>query len=256
MGFGPFVNRQSKIVNPMIISHNEIVVACLKAFEALELPLGQREDAAEAIGWLALHGLPFEDQLATALHSFQPKSVFANPISQSGQESVWDAQGGSALHIFPNLADYAAAQARVHNSHTLSVRNLTDFGVMWPYITKIQQRQQWVKLIWKNGADADMVAVGLPDSPLPKVSWLMGDGAERDVQLIVAQPGFGLGEDDNEIGQIIRVDSGSGLAQNASDRFKSGILINPSLWQQLKQIGLGILVEATAESEQRGAGGV
>ena len=33
----------------LTISHNEIIVACLKAFEALGMAQGQREDAAEAI---------------------------------------------------------------------------------------------------------------------------------------------------------------------------------------------------------------
>lgn len=237
------------------ISHNEIIVACIKAFEALGLPLGQREDAAEAVGWLALHGLPFEDQLSTALHSFNSRMTIATPISQSEHESVWDAQGGSAVHIFPNLADFAAAQACKHQSHQLTVRNLTDFGIMWPYLAKIHGRNLAFELVWKNGPDTVIQVSGAAGAPLPDVTWAMGQDDDQvgEVVLTVSQQGV---EKRSQQGQLIRVDTHQVLHSNAQHRLKAGIEINQSLWDQLKELGTGILVEATEESEMRGAGGV
>ena len=235
------------------ISHNEVIVACRKAFEALGLSFGQAEDASEAIGWLALHRLPFQDQLSAALNGWQSKLLHASPLSQSPDQSIWDAQGGSALYIFPNLIDYGSVQAQKNGAYTLQILNMPDVGLMWPYIVCIQKRGISLMLQRSDGAAGVQQIICQAGEERPAINQLdaAGDWLIEKVEVRF------LPQDESSANHSeIRIANSESLLSTALDCTANGIQIEASLWIKLNLLGKGLLVESTAESENRGAGGV
>ncbi|MEM9776918.1 MAG: DUF3726 domain-containing protein [Chloroflexota bacterium] len=238
----------------MVISHNEIVVGCLKAFEALGLPKGQREDAAEAIGWLALHGQPFEQSLAQALDTLRPDKLQAKLLSQSGTASVWDARGGSALAIFPNLVDYALVKAKATGQHRLTVIHSPDIDLIWPYLDKTSSRLPWIECRWRVAENEEMLVDFREDGG--RIYHFQKQSAlrPREFELVVKRSESIAVRQIDDV--ILRVEIHSDWFQQKLKQTQEGIRIDAKLWQNLVALGKGILVESTEESERRGAGGV
>ena len=237
----------------MIISHNEIVVACLKAFEALGMPKGQREDAAESIGWLALHGLPFEQDLKMALAHIQPDVLSAEPITQSEAASSWDANGASALAIFPNLADYAVVRAQSAGEHQLLVSNCVDIALMWPYLEKLVDGENHLTCRWSTTEGLEMLVDFSHDDGRLYQLHNQSNLSPNQVELFA---GNKQNKKSELLGEVMRVETSQDWADQKLKQTQDGIRIGAELWQNLMALGKGILVESTAESERRGAGGV
>ena len=240
------------------ISHNEIVVACRKAFEALGFSPGQAEDGADSIGWLLVHGLSMPDDFLTRLNKLQPATELPVQLSVSvGGGSVWDAQGASGLSCFPNLADFASVQAGTAGSYQLIIQNMADVDLIWPYLICLQKRGCHVLIQWAEPNQYHRVVIFSgqtePDCYLLKNSTAIMK-QEGDVRLIVSfEP---LVDDEILNRQKIRIDTNPDLQSNYLDRIQNGIDIDKDVWDQLNLIGKKLLVESTAESELRGAGGV
>ena len=238
----------------MIISHNEIVVACLKAFEALGFPQGQREDAAEAIGWLALHGLPFEDRLTDRLGGLRPDVTALQPLTETATTLTWDAEGRSALGIFSNLVDYGLVKAKTAEEYRLTIHNCPDLELMWPYLATIEKEPFVVECRWSVAADEEwLVRLGQNDGRifhLTKQSALQ----PNEIELVFEQ---GMADISQSLAdKSVWTKSQKEWLQEKQVRIQTGIPIDLDLWQTLVTLGKGILVEATEESERRGAGGV
>lgn len=242
----------------LTISHNEIVVACRKAIEGLGLSQGQAEDGANSIGWLLSHGLSLPADFLFRLDSIEPATIL--PIQQQSNRengSTWDAQSLSGLHCFPNLADFASVQATISETqiHNLTVQNLADIDLIWPYLVNLQKRGFYIRLRWA-GLNQDEHIVVFSDQAEPDCYLLESKVAKQDqsVSLLVSVMPFG--EEAALNWPLIRIDRSVDLQSNYLDRTENGIKIVSEVWDRLNVIGKRLLVESTAESEQRGAGGV
>ncbi|MEM8859292.1 MAG: DUF3726 domain-containing protein [Chloroflexota bacterium] len=238
----------------MNISHNEIVVACLKAFEALGLPQGQREDAADAIGWLALHGLPFEQKLADRLVDFRPDALKADLVSQTATSSVWDAEGSSALVVFPNLADFAFVKAQLAGRHRLTVTECPDIDLIWPYLKNFAHQRRWIECHWRLAENEEVLVDYRQDGGRIYHFQKQHTLQPHEIELVINLEESVAVRQINDV--ILHVETEQDWFQEKLNRTQNGIPIDSRLWQTLDAIGKGILVEATEESELRGAGGV
>ena len=231
------------------VSHNEVVVACQKAFEALGFDQGHWEDAGDAIGWLAVHGLPLPADFINRLDSMEPAEELPEMINKEPGKPVWEANLASAISYFPILADYASVHANRFQSCQMLITNCRDIDIIWPYAIKVHQRGFHVSVRWKLDHQTEQVVEFGSQTQLYHQK---GDLTLGVVELEVSK--------NLEINSISKQKSNliddAGLHQNFNYHTEHGIDIDDGLWEKLNEIGKGILVEATEESEKRGAGGV
>ena len=239
------------------ISHNEIVVTCLKALEALGFSYGEAEDGADAIGWLAVHGLSLPDDLLNRLDYLQPAdSSLLRLDSESDASSTWDVQGATGLSCFPNLADYAFVKARSRGVHQVTIQNMADVDLIWPYLANIQRRGYDALIRWEDSNQQERLISFDSEWAEPEcyVQEFQSSMAAGNIELAVSRSSLSFEGTQNP--KIIRIGTKEGLRNNYQYRIENGIDIDKKLWERLTLIGKDLLVESTAESEKRGAGGV
>lgn len=236
------------------VSHNEIVVACRKAFEALGFGLGQAEDGANALGWLASHGLAWPGKLSDRIETLRPTDQLPSVTVQIAENSAWDANGASALSCFPMLADYASVRAEQNQAHHLTISSMGDIDLLWPYLITLPKRGFNAFLSWHVSEGVVCQAHFDVTSKYPELRWLADASLHADeIQLTVSQNSLARSNRDNP--NVIRIETGEDFQQSYLSHTKDGIPMDAALWLTLNKIGKGLLVESTAESEKRGAGG-
>ncbi|MFT5194635.1 MAG: hypothetical protein ACI9EW_003809 [Cellvibrionaceae bacterium] len=241
----------------LTISHNEIVVACRKALEVLGFSLGQAEDGADAIGWLAVHGLSLPRNFLNRIENLRPTGHFPKVFDQTPEKSAWDAHGESALSYFSTLADYAFVQAQQNtpsHSYFATIHNMPDIDLMWPYLGNIQRRGYHALILWCEADGTACQASFNQDHFKPEVCWF--DSAlipANEIWLTISQSSLALSNQANL--KTIRIESGLDFQRHYLNHTKDGIVMGEDTWVTLNKISKGLLVAATAESEKRGAGG-
>jgi len=237
------------------VSHNEIIVACRKSFEALGFSHGEAEDGANAIGWLAVHGLPLPNDFLSRLDTLKPtRNAPLRLVSEQKGASIWDAKNASGLSCFPNLADYASVKVGDEGGHQLIIQNMADIDLIWPYLVRVHRRGYHIVLRWGDSHQIENVVAFAVGRPKPEC-FLQESAtplAIADIELNVSQTPLKHRQSPKDI----RIDTPVGLQNNYLDRTQNGIDIDSNVWEKLNLIGKQLLVESTAESEKRGAGGV
>ena len=238
------------------VSHNELVVACQKAFEALGFNQAQWEDAGDAIGWLAVHGLPLPAGFVDRLGSMRPAEALPKMIYKKPGEPMWEANRESAVSYFPILVDYASVHARRFKSCHMLIMNCRDIDLIWPYIVKVHRRGFHISVRWKlNQQTEQIVAFGSDIQLYRRKSELALDAVALTIKE-VDDADQTLEQLSGVMAEVENLIDGATLQKNFQFHTANGIDIDKTVWQTLGELGKRILVEATEESERRGAGGV
>lgn len=218
----------------MIVSDNEIRVLVCKAGEARGLEPGLREDLAEACAWLARHGLPGPEPAASLLQRDRP--VPPQALAEPGH---WDLAGGSLLlWLRPLLEHHLALNGR------------------------------GVELVLENARDPlAMLPVLLPAEPPLHADWQADDADADDRILAPSRSLSGRFRHATECSGRLRVRfeapvvsttspwlDTEALAQRQARSLDHGIEVPESAWTSLKTMARAVLVEASEDSRQRGAG--
>lgn len=244
------------------VSHNEIVMFCRKALEGLGVSTGELEDAADAVGWLALNGfdpIPPFHELLRELHS---------PMLRSDNETTFNCMGQSCLLIAPPTLDYACAQAVQNGQSTLTLRNTLHPHFLFFYVIRCAQRgihiaAQWrapdaaheTRILIQPGdpaptmieweLDAGKAAGPIPSGGIVTVTLLLATNAPIDVSML--PPPHNSHSNRREYPP-------AHFAAQRQHHVENGIQVDAKLWAKIQEIGKRVLVEATEESRRRGAG--
>ena len=270
----------------MKVSANELHSQLIKALLGLGLTQAAAKDASDMVCWLMLHGFDGIAALKTSLdlleHCQTNVSAGTSPLSAL----QWDAdkrtlsidtQGGSAL-LFGNLwLEYSKSLATRHDEIVVLVENCPDAFLLMGYLPTLQSPGLNIDAIAQHSASSPITyfkfrsGMNLPDvrqasidskkreslrASLSRSPVRVSEGNRRDV---------GVSSETAVDAKIDGIAPGSGATgaehlQTAADlsavyeqKLKTGIDIDPELWDQLKHHGSATLVEAD-EASRMGAG--
>ena len=236
--------------------------------------------------WLTLHGFDGMVTLRASLelleHLQTNDSATASPLSALQWDAYKrtlsiDTQGGSAL-LFGNLwLEYSKSLATRHNEIVVLVENCPDAFLLMGYLPTLQSPGLNIDAIAQHSASSPITyfkfrsGMNLPDvrqasidskkreslrASLSRSPVRVSEGNRRDV---------GVSSETAVDAKIDGIAPGSGATgaehlQTAADlsavyeqKLKTGIDIDPDLWDQLKHHGLATLVEAD-DASRMGAG--
>ena len=270
----------------MKVSANELHSQLNKALLGLGLTQAAAKDASDMVCWLTLHGFGGIAALKTSLdlleHCQTNVSAQTSPLSAL----QWDAdkrtlsidtQGGSAL-LFGNLwLEYCKSLVTRHDEIVVLVENCPDDFLLMGYLPTLQSTGLNIDARAQHSASSPITyfkfrsGMNLPDvrqasidskkreslrASLSRSPVRVSEGNRRDV---------GVSSETAVDAKLDGIAPGSGATgaehlQTAAElsavydqKLKTGIDIDPDLWDQLKQHGLATLVEAD-DASRMGAG--
>ena len=270
----------------MKVSANELHSQLIKALLGLGLTQAAAKDASDMVCWLTLHGFDGIAALKTSLDLLEhcQTNVLAgtSPLSALQWDTdkrtlSIDTQGGSAL-FFGNLwLEYSKSLATRHDEIVVLVENCPDAFLLMGYLPTLQSPGLNIDAIAQHGASSPITyfkfkaGMNLPDVSQASI------GAEDRESLTVCltRPPTRVSEGNRrefgaeyEAATDTKADGRSSVMaitgpethQTAAElntvyeqKLKTGIDIDPDLWDQLKQYGLATLVEAD-DASRMGAG--
>ena len=270
----------------MKVSANELHSQLNKALLGLGLTQAAAKDASDMVCWLTLHGFDGMVTLRASLelleHLQTNDSATASPLStlqwDAGKRTLSvDTQGGSAL-LFGNLwLEYSKSLATQHDEIAVLVENCPDVFLLMGYLPTLQSTGLKIDARAQQSATSPITYFKFSSGMnLPDV-WQASIGAEDRESLTVylTRPPTRVPEESRReaiAGDKVVADTkldahtlevgitGAETHQTAAElntvyeqKLKTGIDIDPDLWDQLKQHGLATLVEAD-DASRMGAG--
>jgi hypothetical protein len=245
----------------LIVSHNEIVMLGRKLFEALGLALGDYEDAAEMIARCELYGLPVLATIHRDLALFEkPYEKRLNVRNRRPVLTEFDAHGQSCLLVGPLAADWGYRTALREGVATVSLYNCRHQLFLLAYLLRVARRGVNLSATWnENDGLTQTIALISAEDPHPtlyhyhfsaddhipnrETDWLHINYSRHEPLAFSA-----------EMAQEFEVVSSAEFAAHFAHHRDHGLAVDADIWTELVEMGRGILVEATGESRQLGAG--
>lgn len=248
----------------MYISMNELKAALRRCFEASGYFVGNYEDAANMILWLEKHGLRGLNELTNAIDyvAADRDKPLSKVIYEDSTSATIDAHGRSALNCGAAAVDLAQAKALESGIATIAVHNCHNRMFILKALTDCGRRGISAAAYWQNGSDkiTEHTAAIRSGQRYPSYS---------EAETSLTNSGDGTCDDKQALTIICssRVDLTSSLqskdqhyispqkiAENKAKTVEFGIEITEQLWEQINQLGTGILVE-NSERSRLDAGG-
>ena len=153
----------------MKIAHTELHDLLLKLFEGQQFPLGDFEDCATTVAWLALHGWPIFDEINDLSQLTQTTSV---DITYQANEHLYiDASRNDGL-LYGGLAIEAALlHAQKKGAAQLALTNVHYPQLVLPTLCKIGERGYACIAGWQWQAQHWHVAIEAGAAYPTAVSW-------------------------------------------------------------------------------------
>jgi len=246
----------------MKISYNEILTLSQKAFEGAGCGPGQYQDAAEMISWLALHGLgawtSIYDDLRIGFFNANPSEIPIPQLYEDDTVIMLDSRQSSSLFSGPSATDFAYLAAMEKGDGAVSLKNCQHPMLLLAFLSRYAQRGMHSLTQWQE-QDHTRSVVFVADQPLPTIYRANSERLDKndnvsgelytDVMIRFSSRSPFSAPSDAEIHY-----SPTQLQEQRTEHLEQGIEIDERLWAQLQHLAKRVLVEATEESRQRGAG--
>lgn len=243
----------------MNISMNELKAALRRCFEASGYFVGNYEDAANMVLWLEKHGLNGLKELKSTLPYVGEdlhKSL-SNVIYEDGTSATIDAHGRSALNCIASAVDLAHAKALVSGIATVTVHNCHNRMFVLKALTDRGRSGISAAAYWKNGSSkvtehAAAIKSGhrYPSYSESVVKTVVNDDKQALTIICSSRVDLSLSLQSQD-STIITPEQ---VERNKNDCVEHGITIDEEIWQEINNIGAGVLVENT-ERSRADAGG-
>jgi LDH2 family malate/lactate/ureidoglycolate dehydrogenase len=247
----------------MQVSMIELKAALKRCFEAAGYFVGNYEDAANMIVWLEKHGLQGLGELERTLPYIKGDSEkeLSTLIYQDSTAAIIDCHNRSSLNNIPAAVDLAYTKALVSGIATVTVHNCHNRMFVLKAITDCGRRGISAVAYWKNGATRSRehtVSIGAGHrypSYQEALTDLCAHSSDRQSLVIIcsAQVDLKTSLQQSTKHREIKKISAAQIELNKERSIDCGITISEELWQQINQIGDGVLVESSDQSRQ-GAG--
>lgn len=230
----------------MKISHTELRDILTKVFEGMGFPLGDYEDCANTISWLALHGFPILDQIdqVDPFTQSRPTQI----LNEDEQTAVLDAQNNGGL-IYGSLAlDLAYLKAKPSGKGKVILKNGRFPQLLLPHLPSVAQRGFYGRLQWPENTRKFMAIIA-PQAPYPTLYELI-DPVELPDEIIITCTNAPFTTPDAPQ----RIKTPAQFEACCLRHIENGLTVKTAVWQQLVRLSKNILVEATETSRTKGAG--
>lgn len=250
----------------MKVSHNELSGLCRRAFEALDFPSGDHEDAADMVVWLERHGLGGVEALQSGLAHILAHGM--QPLSRTYEDSslaVIDARENSILTCGSLAADLVYARARRKGLAVVKVHNCYNRKLMLGYLARCARRGMSMLAFWRNSqapvAVEQVVSIRAFEEYPTLLLYQVEDRDERLARnhsvTLMASPHFAMLQSlhpDPEEATLLQVLEPADFERQSERVWKQGLEVDEAVWAQLKKLAERTLVEETEQSRRRGAG--
>ena len=246
----------------MIVSHNEIFVTCQRVLESKGFSQGIWEDAADSIAWLAQIGVPTMQPFCASLGRLQPVNSGWQIGSDRPNRFEFNTNGGSCVQFGSLAADYALSKALQHD-YTIGTIDGTEQGIWIGYLRTIAAQGIHTSVSWQSDVRWHQYRFAANEAYPDYVCEQVETQSDGNVYLSMSkrplslawENGWTFSRDDPTPPVIVERVSSAEFAAKRQHHLYHGIEIDEACWLRLKKEARGILVEDSAESRSRGAGG-
>lgn len=240
----------------MNISMNELKAALRRCFEASDYFVGNYEDAANMVLWLEKHGLNGLNELKLALPYIgeDRDKPLSNVIYEDSTSATIDAHHRSALNCIAAAVDLAHAKALESGIATVTVHNCHNRIFILKALTDRGRSGISAAAYWQNGHDSvtEHTAAIKSGQRYPSYSEgttnLVSNDKDKQALTIICSSRVDLTSSlQNSKSNFI---SPQQVESNKENTVENGIEIDAEVWNEINNIGLGVLVENTERSRQ------
>jgi hypothetical protein len=205
----------------MIVTQTELIDLLRKLFEGLGYGIGEDDDCANVVAWLAMRSVPILAQLAHDPASFAP-ALRVVVLEESVERVVIDGNVGNVMGISADLLRYKRQHA---DSVTVIIKNSRVPALIVPYLTQVGGAATWADGIAHHAVSA----AGWHTFPTTTVYPLTitSDHAAQPIDL---------------------------FADRYHAHLENGLTVAENVWDRLKELARAILVPESEYSRQHGAG--
>jgi len=241
----------------MKISYNEILTVTQKIFEGAGYSPGHYADAAEMIGWLALHGIGEWESIIEELGGNElnaPDTLSNRALYEDDASIILDGLGDSALFCGTLATEFAYLKAVEQPIGTAKLQQCRHPLTLLASLSRYAQRGINSLTHWHQ-SDQYFLVHFVADQPIPTIYNSISeqdDGSDilTDVTILFSSMvDFSILDENATLCYVA-----DQLRQQRIEQLEAGIEIDELLWQKLQKQSKRILVEATEGSRQRGAG--
>ena len=238
----------------MKIAYTELNDILNKVFEGFGFPLGDYEDFAKVISWLEFHNWPILERVLQAAPSPHALLPILNPEdSHSASINVQKNVPFMASSLAIDLAYVKSLQLEGTTADVWLLNPILP-DLLIPNLLSIGKRNYDAQLIWHQGRKRIYWVLLEKGATYPNITVYSGDPLPINLAVHI------------EVGTAVYpyspplevTDSHLITPAELEDRFKNNIVhgleIEADLWQQLRLLSKNVLVEATQESRNKGAG--
>ena len=235
---------------------NELKAALRRCFEASDYFVGNYEDAANMVLWLEKHGLNGLNELKLALPYIgeDRDKPLSNVIYEDSTSATIDAHHRSALNCIAAAVDLAHAKALESGIATVTVHNCHNRIFILKALTDRGRSGISAAAYWQNGHDSvtEHTAAIKSGQRYPSYSEgttnLVSNDKDKQALTIICSSRVDLTSSlQNSKSNFI---SPQQVESNKENTVENGIEIDAEVWNEINNIGLGVLVENTERSRQ------
>jgi hypothetical protein len=235
---------------------NELKAALRRCFEASDYFVGNYEDAANMVLWLEKHGLNGLNELKLALPYIgeDRDKPLSNVIYEDSTSAIIDAHHRSALNCIAAAVDLAHAKALESGIATVTVHNCHNRVFILKALTDRGRSGISAAAYWQNGHDSvtEHTAAIKSGQRYPSYSEgttnLVSNDKDKQALTIICSSRVDLTSSlQNSKSNFI---SPQQVESNKENTVENGIEIDAEVWNEINNIGLGVLVENTERSRQ------
>lgn len=229
----------------MRISHQELLATARRAFASLGFGPGEREDAADMVAWLELHGLGGLSELGKGLGYLEAEAgTQAEVLYRDPRLAVVDAGGASVLAVAAQAVNLLCADVRESRLATVRVKNCHNRLLITGYLTRLAREGLNLLAYWENRGErpaVTMVAITAEDE-LPSLRVYDVAGGEpafsRDLSLI-ASPDFvfvPVPQGQRVLARPRQSPTPEFMRDHLDRCFGEGLEVDGQLWRELQRL--------------------
>lgn len=263
----------------MHVSYVELKEHCKKVFRAKGIPVGCDEDGADVVAWGEFIGLSALAALYEEVTEMQYTGMTGiKEVGRDKDKVIFDANNQSALVLGKLMADYALGEIQSKKHIKVHVTNTTRSRLLAYPAYYVSNNNQGCIIFYRINGGLERWIFAAPEIEFPVFA--EGHEVEETILSVLQQkvhyiPDKEMADQEfllictedtsivtscirklrNEVeNKQIEMTEASRLRAEYQRSMFYGKEIDSQLWEKLKIIGQGTLVEATEESRQRGAG--
>ncbi len=241
----------------MRVSQNEVYRIAQRALEGAGAGNGIDRDGAQAVAWLAARGLPGVAMLAASLDRMDGAFAPLAPPRRNGGSGVLDVADRPAIAWTGTLIDCVELLLD-RGAHEVRLAACRWPLFLLPPAARRAAGRQNIRLNWTAGGGTVTCVAGRDGA-----CRIVGEGTGIDlaaafldpapVEVVLERPASAVRAQDRDDGaRVIDADT---LAATLQRTLTEGIAVDAAHWSRIAEAAKRVLVPASAESRDRGAGG-